>query len=485
MLNKTSTSFSVILRLNLVNRPGIIGEVTAAINRAGGDLQAIDVVSAGPDGLIRDFTVNSVSETHEEEIAKAVRAVDGVEVLHVSDRTFLIHLGGKIEITPKFPLKSRADLSRAYTPGVARVCEAIHRHPEKAFKLTIKKNTVAIVTDGTAVLGLGDLGPAAAMPVMEGKAMLFKEFGGVDAFPICLSTTDPDEIVRTVKNIATAFGGINLEDISAPRCFEIEERLQRELDIPVFHDDQHGTAVVVLAALLNALKITGKRIEDLKIVVNGVGAAGVACTKIVMAAGARNVVGCDTSGAIFRGRTERMNSVKDWYAAHTNPENERGTVHDAMKNADVFLGLSAPGVIGIEDLKKMKQDPIIFALANPTPEIMPEEAEGCAAIMATGRSDYPNQINNVLCFPGIFRGALAARASTINDEMKLAAAYAIAEIITAAELHPDYIVPSVFDKRVARVVSKAVEDAAYKTGAARRKPSGGAADSAPSEIDFS
>jgi malate dehydrogenase (oxaloacetate-decarboxylating) len=356
----------------------------------------------------------------------------------------------------------------AYTPGVARVCEAIHEDPEKAYTLTIKKNTVAVVSDGTAVLGLGDIGPAAAMPVMEGKAMLFKEFANVDAFPICLSTKEPDEIVNTIKNIATAFGGINLEDISAPRCFQIEERLQQELDIPVFHDDQHGTAVVVLAALVNALKITGKRIEDIKVVVNGVGAAGVACTKIIMAAGVHNVVGCDQSGALYAGRSEHMNWVKDWYAQNTNPDREQGTVRDVICGADVFLGLSVPGVIGVEDVKRMASQPVIFAMANPTPEIMPEEAAPFAAVMATGRSDYANQINNVLCFPGIFRGALNCRARQINEEMKLAAAHAIASIVKDDELHPDYIIPSVFDKRVAEAVARGVEEAAIRTGVARR-----------------
>jgi malate dehydrogenase (oxaloacetate-decarboxylating) len=356
----------------------------------------------------------------------------------------------------------------AYTPGVARVCEAIHKDPEKAFTLTIKKNTVAVVTDGTAVLGLGDIGPAAALPVMEGKAMLFKEFAGVDAFPICLNTKDPDEIVRTVKAIATTFGGINLEDISAPRCFEIEERLKEELDIPVFHDDQHGTAVVVLAALINALKIVGKQMSEIKVVVNGVGAAGVACTKIIMAAGVTNIVGCDQSGALYRGRAENMNRVKEWYAAHTNPNGEQGTLHDVIKGADVFFGLSVPGVLSAEDVQQMAERPIVFAMANPTPEIMPEDAAPYVAVMATGRSDYPNQINNVLCFPGIFRGALACRARSINEEMKLAAAHAIAGIISENELHPEYIVPSVFDKRVAEAVAHAVEEAAYETRVARR-----------------
>jgi malate dehydrogenase (oxaloacetate-decarboxylating) len=468
MQTTPSASYSLTLRVKLSTRAGSLGELTMAIGRAGGDIGAIDIVTVGTDYIIRDITVSSASTKHSEEIVDAVRKVKGVELLHVSDPTFLMHLGGKIEVVSKTPLKTRADLSMAYTPGVARVCEAIQRDPEKAFTLTIKKNTVAIVTDGTAVLGLGDIGPAAAMPVMEGKAMLFKDFGGINAFPICLSTKDPDEIVRTVKAISTAFGGINLEDISSPRCFEIEERLKKELDIPVFHDDQHGTAVVVLAALINALKIVGKQIRDIKVVVNGVGAAGVACSKIIMAAGVRNIIGCDQAGALYRGRREHMNAVKEWYGQNTNPNEEKGTVHDVIKGADVFMGLSVPGVINAEDIQHMAEKPVVFAMANPTPEIMPEEAAPFVAVMATGRSDYPNQINNVLCFPGIFRGALACRASRINEEMKLAAANAIAGIISDAELHPEYIIPSVFDKRVAEAVARDVEAAAYQTGVARR-----------------
>lgn len=463
-----NASYSLTLRVKIQNRPGKLGEITTAIGRAGGDIEGIDIVSVGKDFLIRDITVNASSEHHDEEIIQSVSDIDGVEVVNVSDRTFLMHLGGKIEMVSKVPLKTRSDLSMAYTPGVARVCEAIHQDPEKVYNLTIKKNTVAVVSDGTAVLGLGDIGPAAAMPVMEGKAQLFKEFGGVDAFPICLNTKDPDEIVRTIKNISVAFGGINLEDISAPRCFEIEERLKEELDIPVFHDDQHGTAVVVLAALINALKIVNKRMDDVKVVVNGIGAAGVACSKIVMAAGVKNIVGCDTTGAIYEGRTQNMNWVKDWYARHTNPDKEKGTVHDVIRGADVFLGLSVPGVLEPAHLKTMAKDPIVFAMANPIPEIMPEAAAGHVAVMATGRSDYPNQINNVLCFPGIFRGALNCRASRINEAMKLAAANAIAEIIGMDELHPDYIIPSVFDRRVGEAVAHKVEDAAYETGVARR-----------------
>ena len=464
-----SASYSLTLRVRLSSRAGSLGELTTAIGRAGGDIGAIDIVTVGNDYIIRDITVSSVSSKHGEHIVETVKDVDGVELVQVSDPTFLMHLGGKIEVVSKVPLKTRADLSMAYTPGVARICDAIHNDPEKVFTLTIKKNTVAIVTDGTAVLGLGDIGPAAALPVMEGKAMLFKEFAGVDAFPICLNTKDPDEIVRTVKAISTTFGGINLEDISAPRCFQIEERLREELDIPVFHDDQHGTAVVVLAALINALKLVGKQMSDIKVIVNGVGAAGVACTKIIMAAGVRNIVGCDQTGALYRGRRENMNWMKDWYAQNTNPDSEQGTVHEVIKGADVFLGLSVPGVIDAEDVKAMAEKPIVFAMANPVPEIMPEDAAPYVAVMATGRSDYPNQINNVLSFPGIFKGALACRAARINEEMKLAASNAIAGIISDTELHPEYIVPSVFDKRVAEAVAREVEAAAQKTGVARRK----------------
>lgn len=471
MSNKPTpnASYSVTLRVKIQNQPGKLGEITTAIGRAGGDIEGIDIVSVGKDYLVRDITVNAASEKHDEEIAQSLQNIDGVEIVNISDRTFLMHLGGKLETVSKVPLKTRSDLSMAYTPGVARVCEAIHKDPEKAFTLTIKKNTVAVVSDGTAVLGLGDIGPAAAMPVMEGKCQLFKEFGGVDAFPICLNTKDPHEIIETIKNISVAFGGINLEDISAPRCFEIEERLKQELDIPVFHDDQHGTAVVVLAALINALKIVGKKMEDIKLVVNGIGAAGVACSKIVMAAGVKNIIGCDTGGALYAGRTDNMNWVKDWYGRNTNPHKEKGSIQDVIKEADVFFGLSVPGVIDENDLKNMAKDPIVFAMANPIPEIMPEDANEFVAVMATGRSDYPNQINNVLCFPGIFRGALNCRASVINEEMKLAAANAIAAIITENELHPDYIIPSVFDRRVGEAVASKVEESAYQTGVARRE----------------
>ena len=466
-----SEGYSITLRLRLANRPGMLGNVTSAIGDAGGNIGAVDIVEVGAHHLMRDITVACGDDRHAEAIVAAVAAIPDVIVVNVSDRTFLRHLGGKIEIRNKRPLQNRSDLSMAYTPGVARVCMAIHKDPEKVYNLTIKRNCIAVVTDGTAVLGLGDIGPYAAMPVMEGKAMLFKEFAGIDAFPICLDTKDVDEIVRTVKAIAPAFGGINLEDIGAPRCFEVEARLKAELDIPVFHDDQHGTAVVVLAAAINALKIVGKRIEDIKIVVVGIGAAGTACTKMLLRAGARNVIGCDLAGAIYRGRTEMMDEAKEWYAANTNPENLRGPLEDVIAGADLFLGVSGPGALKVEALKKMGRDPIVFALANPTPEIMPEEAWPYVKVMATGRSDYPNQINNVLCFPGIFRGALDCRATDINEEMKLAAAHAIASVIPAEELHPEHIIPSVFNRQVAPLVARAVEEAARRTGVARRERS--------------
>ena len=465
---RPSPGFSVTLRVRFSNMPGRLGALTTAIGAEGGDIGAIDIVSATRDWITRDITINTSSDGHGDRIVRAIERLHGFQVVNVSDGTFLLHLGGKIEVVSKTPLKTRADLSMAYTPGVARICEAIRQDPDRAFTLTIKKNTVAVVTDGTAVLGLGNIGPAAAMPVMEGKAMLFKEFGGINAFPICLDTTDPDRIVDTVKAIAPAFGGINLEDISAPRCFEIEDRLRRELDIPVFHDDQHGTAVVVLAALLNGLRIVGKRMADIRVVVNGIGAAGVACSKIMMAAGVRQIVGCDTAGAIYRGRTENMNSIKEWYANHTNPDNDRGVLRDVIRGADVFVGLSAANVITVGDVRSMAPQPMVFAMANPVPEIMPEEVYGHVAVMATGRSDYPNQINNVLCFPGMFRGALACRARTINEEMKLAAAQAIAARISEEELNPENIIPSVFDRRVGDEVARAVEDAATRTGVARR-----------------
>jgi malate dehydrogenase (oxaloacetate-decarboxylating) len=462
-------SHIITLRVTFRNRPGFLGEVVEAIGNAGAVVLGMDLVSVKEDRITRDVTVETGDVAHADRVVQALAALDYLRIVHVSDPTFLMHLGGKIEVTNKSPLKTREDLSRAYTPGVARICEAIAKNPEEVYRLTIKRNTVAVVTDGTAVLGLGDIGPAAALPVMEGKAMLFKEFGGVDAFPICLATKDVDEIVYTVARIAPVFGGINLEDISAPRCFEVEARLQKLLDIPVFHDDQHGTAVVVLAALLNALKVVDKPAESLKVVVSGIGAAGVACTKMLMSAGVRNFVGVDRRGIIHKGRTEGMNELKLWYAENTNPEGRAGTLADAVRGADLFLGVSSGGLLTADMVRTMAPDPIIFALANPTPEIMPEAATGFARIIATGRSDYPNQINNVLCFPGIFRGALDCRAGTVNEAMKLAAAHAIAGVIEPGELCEDYVIPSTFNRKVAPAVAEAVVEAAYRTGVARRE----------------
>jgi malate dehydrogenase (oxaloacetate-decarboxylating) len=464
-----SASYSLTLRAAIKNRPGMLGRLTSAIGEAGGDIRAVDLVELVKDIIVRDFTINARDEEHGQAIVTAIRGVDGVRIVNVSDRTFLMHLGGKIEIRNKVPLKTRDDLSMAYTPGVARVCLAIREDPERAFALTIKQNTVAIVTDGTAVLGLGDIGPQAALPVMEGKSLLFKEFADVDAFPVCLATKDVDEIVRTVKHIAPVYGGINLEDISAPRCFEVEERLQRELDIPVFHDDQHGTAVVVLAALLNALRIVHKELGDVSVVICGVGAAGTATIRILRSVGVRRILGVDEHGILAPGRAGPMDAMKARVAEETNPEGRQGTLSDAVRGADVFIGLSVPGVLHAEDVKAMARDPIVFAMANPVPEIMPEEAEPYVRVMATGRSDYPNQINNVLCFPGFFRGLLDCRAGKVTDDMKVAAAYAIASVVSRKELHEEYVIPSVFNKKVAPAVAREVVQAAQRGGFARRR----------------
>ena len=464
-----SASFSLTLRIRFDNEAGVLGEVTSAIGHAGGSIGAVDIVQSHEHHVVRDIAVDARSTAHWDQIIEAVNEVEGVELVDWTDRTFKMHEGGKIAQLNKHPLTSRDDLSMAYTPGVARVCQAIDEDPELAFRYTIKRNYVAVVTDGSAVLGLGDIGPLAAMPVMEGKAMLLKEFANVDAFPICLDTKDPDEIVATVKAIAPGFGGINLEDISSPRCFEIEERLKEELDIPVFHDDQHGTAVVVMAALFNGLKVTGKRLEDLRIAMVGLGAAGIAVTRMLLQVGVADIIGCDTRGAIYVGREDwdEMHPLKRWYAESTNRDRRDGAPADVLDGADVFIGVSGPGVIEAADLDRMNEDAMVFAMANPEPEVVPEEAAQHARIVATGRSDYPNQINNVLCFPGLFRGVLDARATRVTEEMKLAAAHGIADVIPPSELTEEYIIPSVFDRRVVEAVAGAVAGEAQRAGIAR------------------
>jgi malate dehydrogenase (oxaloacetate-decarboxylating) len=461
-----SASFSATLRTRLDDSPGTFARLAAAIGEAGASLGAIDLVRVEKTTKVRDVTILAADAEHLDQVVENVRHIDGVEVVHVSDRTFLMHLGGKIEVVPRSPVKTRDDLSIAYTPGVARIARAIADDPAKVWTLTTKQHMVAVVTDGSAVLGLGDIGPEAALPVMEGKAMLFKEFGNVDAFPIVLATQDPDEIVATVKAIAPGFGGINLEDIAAPRCFEVEERLQAELDIPVFHDDQHGTAICVLAALLNALRVVGKRLEDVRIVTTGCGAAGTAVTKILLGAGARWIVGCDEGGAIYRGRPD-LSDAKREYAEITNPDNIMGSADDVLAGADVFIGLSVPAAVTRAGVERMVPAPIVFALANPRSEVEPEEIEDLAAVIATGRSDYPNQINNVLAFPGVFRGALDVGARAITHNMQIAAAHALAGVIAEHELAADYVVPSVFDRSVAPAVARAVAEAAVAEGVAR------------------
>jgi malate dehydrogenase (oxaloacetate-decarboxylating) len=464
-----SASYSITVRLEIMNRVGMLGRVASAIGAAGGDIDTVDLVDSTRARVVRDFTVKARDSVHGQRIVARLRRVPGVLVVNVSDRTFLMHLGGKIEIHNKVPIRTRDDLSMAYTPGVARVCMAIHEDRQRVFTLTIKQNTVAVVTDGTAVLGLGDIGPEAALPVMEGKAMLFKELAGVDAFPICLATRDVDKIVETVKLLAPVFGGINLEDIGAPRCFQVEERLRKELDIPVFHDDQHGTAVVVLAALLNALRIVKKAPKRLRVVVTGVGAAGTATIKILQSSGVRDIIGVDEHGVLHPDRPQGLDVVKRWVASATNPRRVRGGLAEALDGADVFIGLSVPGILTVRHVRRMARDPIVFAMANPVPEIQPELAQRHVAVMATGRSDYPNQINNVLCFPGFFRGLLDSRARAVNEEMKLAAARAIAGCVGRDELSTEYIIPSVFNRNVAAAVAEGVRSAAGQTGVARRQ----------------
>jgi malate dehydrogenase (oxaloacetate-decarboxylating) len=463
-----SASNSITARVAIANRPGMLAKVTSVIGEKGGNIGAIDIVRAETDELTRDITINTRSDEHAQSIVQEIREIEGVEVVNLSDRTFLLHLSGKLEVESKSPLQTRDQLSMAYTPGVARVSESIHETPSDAHRLTIKSNTVAVVSDGTAVLGLGDIGPKAAIPVMEGKAQLLKEFAGVNGFPVCLDTTSVDEIVDTVRRIAPVFGGINLEDIAAPRCFAIEERLKDELDVPVFHDDQHGTAVVTVAALLNALTVVDKDLADISVVMAGIGAAGTAVTEMLLQMGVEDIVGVDRSGPVTEERGD-LTAAKKRYVEMTEPSTDGDTLSEVMEGADVFIGLSAPDIIDVEDLKGMARDPVVFAMANPQPEIRPEVAYPHVAVMATGRSDYPNQINNVLCFPGLFKGLLDCRAAAITGEMKAAAAEAIADTIDDQNLTSDYIIPSVFDKEVVSRVSAAVSQAAHEQNVARKR----------------
>jgi malate dehydrogenase (oxaloacetate-decarboxylating) len=457
---------TLIMRVETPNTAGAFGLLALAIGDAGGVIGAVDTRSVTRASVTRDVSITVASEDVGESVRTAIEGLADFRIINVSDATFLAHLGGKIRIEGKMPVKTRADLSVVYTPGVARVSMAIAADPAKAYALTIKRNTVAVVTDGTAVLGLGDIGPYGAAPVMEGKCMLFRQFADIDAFPICLDTKDVDEIVETVKRIAPIFGGINLEDISAPRCFEVERRLIEELDIPVMHDDQHGTAVVILAAMINAAAVVGKRLEDMTIVLSGSGAAGTATIKMLLAAHVRDVIAVDRTGAINRDE-HYANPHWQWLAEHTNIENRRGPLADVLAGADAFIGVSAPNILGVEALKKMARDPIVFAMANPTPEIMPDIAAPYVAVMGTGRSDFPNQVNNLLAFPGLFRGALDARAARISEKMKLAAAHAIAAVV-GDERSAEYVIPSVFDSRVVHAVALAVREKAVEEGLARR-----------------
>ncbi len=465
-----SAQYSVNIRAEIDSRDsGAFARLATAIGAIGGDIGTVTLVGSTSHSMVRDIVVNASDLDHASAIIAAAATVDGVTVLDQWDRTFKMHEGGKIELTARLPLRTPDDLDASQGAAVARLCQAIADDRERIFDYTLKKNMVAVITNGTAVLGLGDIGAAAGMPVMEGKSMLFREFGGVDSYPICIDSKDAEVLIATIAAIAPAFGGINLEDISAPVCFEVEDRLKEMLDIPVFHDDQHGTAIVVLAAAINACKITGQKLHDLKVVCNGIGASGVACSKILMNAGVTNIIGCDTRGAIYNGRTENMNFMKDWYATNTNPESVRGDLSEAIKGANLFLGLSGPGTFSVEQLKTMAPDPIVFAMANPVPEIMPELAAPYVRVMATGRSDYPNQINNVLAFPGIFRGALDCGARKISEAMKVAAAEAIAACVADDELTESYIIPSVFNRDVAPAVRTAVIGVAEAEGLARRE----------------
>jgi malate dehydrogenase (oxaloacetate-decarboxylating) len=461
--------YRMTVRVEIPNQPGRFAEIATALAAEGANLGAIDIVEVRRDRMVRDITFDAQSEAHAQRVIERLRSLPSVRIRSASDRIFLLHLGGKIHTRSKMQVRTRNTLSMAYTPGVARVCRAIAQDKNKVYAFTSKANSVAVVTDGSAVLGLGNLGPEAALPVMEGKVMLFKEFADIDGWPLCLASQDSDAIVQAVAALAPSFGGINLEDISAPRCFEIEDRLRAMLDIPVMHDDQHGTAVVLLAALLNALKIVGKEIQNAKIVVNGLGAAGTACCQILLEAGARKLIGCDRQGAVFGASEESLEAACKNLRSCIHFDKPFGTLHESLSDADVFIGVSAGNVLTPPDLEMMAKDRIVFAMANPEPEIAPELAAPYCRVLATGRSDLPNQVNNLLAFPGIFRGALDVRAREINEPMKLAAAHAIAAIIPEDHLTEDYIVPSVFDRRVVRAVARAVADAARKTGAARRQ----------------
>jgi malate dehydrogenase (oxaloacetate-decarboxylating) len=479
----TSPSYTFTIRVRLQREPGTFARVAAAIADVGGDLGAVDIARTSRDHLWRDVTVLAEDRRQAQAIVDAIARVEGVDVEQVSDRTFLMHLGGKLEIRSKVPLKTRDDLSMAYTPGVGRVCQAIADEPERAWALTVKRNSVAVVSDGSAVLGMGDIGPAAAMPVMEGKAVLFKRFAKVDAWPICLDTQDVDEIVATVKAIAPGFGGINLEDISAPRCFEIERRLREELDIPVFHDDQHGTAVVVLAALIGTSRLLGRELADMRVAMLGAGAAGTAVARILIAAGVRDIVGVDRHGVIHAGRADAADEPFSWWVEATNPRKVTGGLDEALEDANVFIGLSGPRLVTPQQLERMAPDAAVFAMANPVPEIMPEDVPANVRVIATGRSDFPNQINNVLCFPGVFRGALDVHAREIDEGMKVAAAHAIANVIPEERLDEEYVIPSVFDEEVAMRVATAVAQAARDSGVARRMPDGTTPLHIPSRVE--
>ncbi len=468
----TTSAYSIRLRVRLFHVPGALGRLTTAIGEAGGNITSFEGFELRDEYIDRRVTVDARSETHMAEICDAVAAVDGVDLLEWGDRTFELHQGGKLETTARIPLRDAIDLSMAYTPGVARVSTAISESPERVHELTLKRNTVAVITNGSAVLGLGNIGPEASLPVMEGKSALFKEFGGVDSFPLCLTVSSVDEFIETVVRVAPVFGGINLEDIAAPDCFEIESRLRTLLDIPVFHDDQHGTAIVVMAAIVNALRIVPKPMTDLSVVIAGAGAAGTAIARILTEAGISNVVVADRTGAIHDGRTD-LNAPKQRLLETTNPLGRTGSLSELLEGADVFIGVSAPDLVSREDIAAMADPPIVMALSNPNPEIDPTTVTDLVAIMATGRSDYPNQINNVLAFPGVFRGALDARATTITEGMKLAAANAIASLVESDELSARYVIPSPFDRRVAPAVAAAVGEAAREEGVCRPAPSHG------------